>query len=284
MMRIRELLGETVCALADNGFENAGFEARQILIAAGIPQIKQLSEPNAEVSENIVSTAREMLEKRLSGYPLQYILGEWEFYGCNFKVGEGVLIPRQDTETAVELAAEFLGSRGFSERKVLDLCAGSGCIGIALAKLCKAETVCVEKSEKAFEFLKKNIGLNAVGELVKPVLGDIFDDSVFEKLGEFDLIISNPPYLTEEDMGRLQKEVSYEPETALFGGRDGLKFYKKILANYPKKLKRGGMLAVEIGISQQNDVMGIFRENGLEPFSERDLNGIERVIYSIKQK
>ena len=281
-MLIREILSDVICELADNGIENAGFEAREILQAAGISKMKLLTEPNAQTSDETKEKAMAMLRKRLSGYPLQYILGEWEFYGLAFKVGEGVLIPRQDTETAAELCAEFLKAREFSERQTLDLCAGSGCIGIALAKTCAAEVLCVEKSERAFGFLKENITLNSVGDKVTPVLGDIFDENVFGDFGEFDLIVSNPPYLTDDDMRRLQREVTFEPKTALYGGADGLEFYRKILEIYPKMLKAGGMLAVEIGISQREAVARIFAENGLKPYSEKDLNGIERVIYSIK--
>lgn len=280
VVEIRDLLRETLCALADCGVENAGFEARQILEKAGISPMKILAEPCEKIAPEVCEKAREMTEKRVSGYPLQYILGEWEFYGLPFEVGEGVLIPRQDTETLVEIAADFLQTLPENERKTLDLCAGSGCIGITLAKLFGADVTLVEKSSEAFAYLEKNIALNGVNAQCRAVLGDCFDE---EKVrGEYNLIISNPPYLTEKDMENLQKEVTFEPKTALFGGADGLDFYRALLKKYPKMLKENGLFAVEIGMGEEKAVAEIFRENGLEARFAEDYRGIIRVVYGVK--
>ena len=272
----RELLREMICALSDNGMENAGFEANQLLELSGIPRMKVITDPSGAVSERAVDNARAYLERRLSGEPLQYILGEWEFYGLPFKVGKGVLIPRQDTELLVDIAKEFLSNFPEGE-SVLDLCAGSGCIGISLAKYCNAEAVLVEKSPEAFEYLRRNIALNGVEEKCGAVLGDCFDE-----YGEFSAIVSNPPYLTISDMKNLQREVRFEPELALYGGDDGLDYYRRMLKVHAKNLKKNGLFAVEIGIGEERAVMEIFRENGLEPSCEKDLNGIYRVVYAIK--
>lgn len=282
-MVIRDILRETVCALADNGIENARFEAEQLLQKAGIERIRLLTEPGAEVPEETADAVHTMLERRLSGYPLQYILGEWEFFGLTFPVGEGVLIPRQDTEVLAELARDFLLERSPDERNALDLCAGSGCIGVALAKLCGAEVKCVELSEDAFGYLERGIALNGAERLVTAVRGDVTDGGFAETLGgEYDVIVSNPPYLTETDMRNLQTEVTFEPKTALYGGRDGLDFYRKMLSIWTKHLKRGGMFAVEIGINQERGVMKIFAENGLDAGCVKDTCGIYRVVYGIK--
>lgn len=282
-MVIRDILRETVCALAGNGIENARFEAEQLLQKAGIERIRLLTEPGAEVPEETADAVHTMLERRLSGYPLQYILGEWEFFGLTFPVGEGVLIPRQDTEVLAELARDFLLERSPDERNALDLCAGSGCIGIALAKLCGAEVKCVELSEDAFVYLERGIALNGAEKLVTAVRGDVTDGGFAERLGgEYDVIVSNPPYLTETDMRNLQTEVTFEPKTALYGGRDGLDFYRKMLSIWTKRLKRGGMFAVEIGINQERSVMEIFAENGLDAGCVKDTRGIYRVVYGIK--
>lgn len=258
------------------GVENSRFEAEQLMQSEGLDRLALITEQNARVTENISSEIMGKLERRLAGEPLQYILGEWEFCGLPFKVGNGVLIPRQDTETLVEVCADFLKDR--QTRKTLDLCAGSGCIGIALAKLSGADVICVEKSEQAFGYLKENILLNKVN--VSAVLGDALDERTVG--GEFDVIVSNPPYLTSADMEALQKEVRFEPETALFGGADGLDFYRRILEIYPKKLKKGGMFAVEIGIDQDEAVCGLFRENGLITRVKKDMCGVKRVIYTFK--
>lgn len=282
-MIIREILSDTVCALAGCGVENARFEAEQMLEKAGLPRIRLLTEPNETVSEDIVKAVKYMLEKRLSGYPLQYLLGEWDFFGLPFAVGEGVLIPRQDTETLAELARDLLLERPVGERNVLDLCAGSGCIGITLAKLCGAQVQCMELSDSAFGYLERNITLNGVERRVKAVRGDVTDEKTADEIGgEFDLIVSNPPYLDEKDMRALQAEVTHEPKMALYGGKNGLDFYGKMLEVWTKRLKSGGAFAVEIGISREKEVMRIFAENGLNADCIKDMRGIYRVVYGVK--
>lgn len=278
-MTLRECFVDTEKRLLLAGIDDPRFETEQLLQSCGIGKLTLLTEPQTEISDEIAREINSRLERRIHGEPLQYILGEWEFYGLPFKVGKGVLIPRQDTETLVDAASRFLEGRGKDERRTLDLCAGSGCIGISLAKTANADVVCVEKFAEAFAYLKENIALN--GARVEAVLGDVFDENAVN--GEFDLIVSNPPYLTEDDMRSLQKEVRSEPQTALFGGKDGLNYYRKILAMYTPKLKSGGMLAVEIGIHQENSVCDIFRENGLKPQTEKDFCGVYRVVYGTKQ-
>lgn len=277
-MTVREVYLLVRRELESGGVENSEFEARQLLRGAGIDGLSVIAEPNASVSEGVVKELDAMTARRVSGEPLQYILGEWEFYGLPFKVGEGVLIPRQDTETLVDVCGEFLKERAGNARKALDLCAGSGCIGIALAKTALADVTAIEKSPKAFGYLKENVALN--GASVRAVLGDVLEECAVE--GEFDLIVSNPPYLNDEDMSSLQKEVQREPRVALYGGADGLELYRGILRIYPKRLKSGGMLAVEIGMGQESAVCGIFRENGLQPRVRKDLCGVDRVVYAIK--
>ncbi len=282
-MELRELYGETVKELSSRceNAQNAQFEARQILERAGISQMELICEPQREVSEQTVFAVREMTKKRVSGYPLQYIVGEWDFFGCEFSVGEGVLIPRQDTEVLAQLAADFLNSRESHERRVLDLCAGSGCIGISLAKKCKADVICVEKSERAFSYLEHNIKKNSAETAVKALFGDIFTLDV-NSLGSFDAVLSNPPYLTAKDMEELQREVTFEPSEALAGGEDGLDFYRLIISVYPKILKTGGLIAVEIGADLCEEVCAIFRENGITPHTLRDYSGHFRVVYGFK--
>lgn len=264
--------------LEDGGVENPRFEAEQLLRGVGIDKALLITDGNVLVTDGVSAELCGMTARRLSGEPLQYILGEWEFYGLPFKVGKGVLIPRQDTETLVEVCVEFLKKRADNERKTLDLCAGSGCIGIALAKETRAEVTAVEKSQRAFRYLRENIALNGVA--VNAVSGDILEERTVG--GEFDLIVSNPPYLDDQDMSALQREVAHEPREALYGGADGLYFYRAILGLYPKRLRRGGMLAVEIGAGQEDAVCGMFLENGIQPRVRRDLCGVNRVVYGVK--
>lgn len=280
-MIIGELLDGTRSKLAEYGVENARFEAEQLLLAAGIPKQSLLWEPREYVTPKCEKRAAYLLKKRLTGYPLQYLVGEWSFYSCDFKVGEGVLIPRQDTETLAELADNFLKSRPINERRVLDLCAGSGCIGIVLSKFCDAKTVSVEKSKTAFAYLTENITLNGVSDKVTAVCADIFSD-IPQIGGEFDVILSNPPYLTSSDMKHLQTEVTFEPSSALYGGEDGLDFYRKIPGRYLGGLKNGGLFAVEIGMGQESDIADIFKGYGLTPQFKEDMCGIKRVVYCVK--
>lgn len=280
-MKIYELLKDTISALAESGIENAGFEARQILEFAGLSRMTVMTEPASDVSEDTAAKVSEVLGKRTSGYPLQYLLGEWEFYGLPFKVGEGVLIPRQDTETLVETALDYLKTLPENERTVLDLCSGSGCIGITLAKLANAKVVLVEKSEKALFYLRENVRLNGVEGLCRVISGDVLQEN--SDFGDFAVITSNPPYLTKTEMETLQKEVRFEPEMALYGGDDGLVFYRNIIPKYTKSLKLDGMFAVEIGDSMAEAVMEIFLQCGYCPETVTDCVDIRRVVYAIRK-
>lgn len=282
-MNIGALLRECTRALADGGNDNPRFEAEQLIMRlCGVTRNDMLIFPGLPVTEEQVDSVMGGVSRRLSGEPLQYILGEWEFYGLPFRVGKGVLIPRQDTETIAELGLEFARRRRYPGFTAADLCAGSGCIGITIAKLAKVPVRLVELSENALEYLRENIALNDVGNMCEAIRGDVLSDDTARGLPLCDLIVTNPPYLTEKDMRELQAEVKFEPETALAGGEDGLDYYRRMIPLWGAKLNPGGMLAAEIGMGQENDVMRIFEENGFHPRSQKDLCGVIRVIYSIK--
>ncbi|MBQ9532109.1 MAG: peptide chain release factor N(5)-glutamine methyltransferase [Eubacterium sp.] len=213
-----------------------------------------------------------LLERLEKGEPLQYIIGKWDFYESEFLVGEGVLIPRPETEELVDIALK--DAKVFSSPVIYDLCSGSGCIGISIAKKIKNSKVfCVEKSEKAFEYLKKNSENinNAV-----PIFADINDDI---DLPMADIIVSNPPYIKSEDIKGLQKELFFEPEMALDGGSDGLVFYKIIKKRYLKKLKEGGIILLEIGNEQGNDIKKLFNNAKII----KDIYGNVRIARIIKE-
>ena len=177
---------------------------------------------NEKISKFLHLKILKILRLRKKGLPLQYALGSWEFYSLPFKVGRGVLIPRQDTELVVDLLLEHLSDK--TNPLVFDLCAGSGAIGIAAKKNCpNARVVMVEKSIKAYKYLTKNIKLNEINALAL-----CMDIKKLKPKEKADIIVSNPPYITKKAMGELQKEVTFEPEMALYGGEDGLDFYKFI--------------------------------------------------------
>ena len=206
------------------------------------------------------------LRKKL---PLQYILGEWEFYSLPFKVGKGVLIPRPETELLIDVAKDLIKN----DSLVIDLCSGSGAIAITLSKLKNIHIDALEKYNKAIKYLNKNINLNNADVTV--IKKDLFK---FIPQKKYDFILSNPPYILKKDLKGLQKEVQKEPKTALDGGKDGLKFYRKIASLTPF-LKKGGNIIVEVGINEAESVASIFQENGLETKIYKDLNGIERVVF-----
>ncbi len=277
-----ELLRECMSALEKSGVENARFEAEQLITFVchlSLVKLKAMSEE--QVPEKEVHRVKELLARRVKGEPLQYILGMWEFYGLPFYVGEGVLIPRQDTETLAETALDFCKGKGFSLRAA-DLCAGSGCLGITLAVKAGIAADCYELYESAAGYLVQNIALNGAEALVMPILGDVLSKETVNAAPEYDIIVSNPPYLTADDMKVLQREVAYEPREALYGGEGGLEYYRKILPMWAAKLKKGGLFAVEIGMGMEKNVSRIFSENDMEPMLKKDYCGIIRVVYGTK--
>lgn len=237
---------------------------------------QQLEEP---VTPEQDAALHALVQRRLAGEPLQYLLGEWEFYGFPFRVGPGVLIPRQDTETLVECALQ--AARGIPAPRILDLCAGSGCIGIALARcLPDARVTAVERSEDALRYLEENAALNRVS--LEIIRGDVLDGALAGSIRQADILVSNPPYLTAADLAALQKEVTFEPRAALDGGQDGLLFYREMPALWQESLKPGGRLLFEIGMGQAHAVSGFLAHAGytqIEIFP--DLTGISRVVSGV---
>lgn len=208
-----------------------------------------------------------LLERRERGEPLQYLLGSWSFMGLEFLVDERVLIPRQDTELLCETALERI--RRFGYRTALDLCTGSGCVGIALAALSGARVTASDLSPEALEVAHENVLLN--GAEVTFIESDLFSALP----DAYDLIACNPPYLSRADMERLQAEVAHEPRMALYGGEDGLDFYRRIAAEYRAHLNPGGTLLLEIGFDQAERVSALFDEN---TSVLDDLGGNRRVL------
>ena len=259
------------------GIEDTIFEAKQIIKkVTGFTNNQILTRYNERLSQFQQNLLTVMIKQRTIHYPLQYILGEWDFYGLSFEVGVGVLIPRQDTETLVDKALEFLKDRPAAD--ILDLCAGSGCIGITLAlKNPNAKVTLLEKYPEAMRFCEKNIVKNEVKNAAV-VDGDVFVGDCGDK--KYDLIVSNPPYITEKEMDELQREVTFEPETALAGGKDGLDFYRAIIKNYTLSLKNGGVLMFEVGAAQGEAVAELMRKAGFTAVGiAADAAGIGRVVF-----
>lgn len=264
-----------------NGIESPQFEAMCLIEHIFKKKLSSLLLTKPEATQEQITFANNIAYRRISGEPLQYLLGEWEFYGMPFCVGKGVLIPRQDTETLAEAVINAAGN--YQSPKIIDLCSGSGCIACAVAKYAKnADVYALEFSERAIGYLHKNIEKNKV--CVNVIEADVLSEKTPQDCGNFDIIVSNPPYLTKSDMESLQKEVTFEPEMALFGGEDGLHFYREITRIWKNRLNTGGMLAFEIGMGQHDDVRKIMNENNLDNIEFiKDLCGVIRVVTGLKK-
>lgn len=262
--------------LAEADIPDCVFEAKQIIKhVTGYTNAQILANYNRPLSQFQEDLLTVIIKQRLVHYPLQYIIGRWSFFGHEFFVGPGVLIPRADTETVMDVCMEYLA--GDKEYKVLDLCAGTGCIGISIAaERENAQVALVEKYAEALTYLNKNVEHNGVG--VEVVQGDVLEGCASDK--KYDLIVSNPPYITDGDMKTLQAEVQQEPETALAGGKDGLDFYRAIIENYKESLCSGGMLVFEVGVNQASAVALMMTAAGFMNVDTRaDMNDIDRVVF-----
>lgn len=266
--------------------ETASFYARTLICHITCKSREQLlSQQEMYVSEETCNQVQQGITRLLNDEPLAYVLGEWDFYGMTLKVNENVLIPRDDTCAVTDLAIEEL-NRWAGETRVLDLCTGSGCIGLAVAKnIPNARVTLADISRAALAVAKENITRQKFTARVTCVEADALSaPPAF--LGKFDVIISNPPYITGGEMKELPKSVdSFEPHLALYGGEDGLKFYRSITKNYRNALKNGGCLCFEFGQGQGNAVAEILTENGFTVLERRkDYNERERAIIARYQR
>ena len=266
--------------LATENVQDAGVLARMLVChVSGKSQAEFLADRDLYASESIVEGVEAGLRRLLAEEPIAYVLGQWEFYGLPLKVSPKVLIPRDDTCAVAELAirqALFLDK----DPRVLDLCCGSGAIGLAVASRVKdARVTLADLSQDALSVAKENVALNRLTGRVRCVSADALKPA-FPFLGKFDMIVSNPPYITGEDMKTLPVSVKeYEPHMALYGGEDGLDFYRSIAKNYAPALKPGGYLAFEFGEDQGDDVCRILTENGYTILERaRDYNDRERAV------
>ncbi len=244
----------------------------------GVNRLELINKGNDLTTKEKEEEFFNLINQRVNRRPLQYIIGESNFMGNKFMVSEGVLIPRDDTEVLVREVINILGDT--PSPKILDLCSGSGAIAISLAKLIKgSEVIALELSEKAYFYLNKNIELNGTNN-VKPLILDVLKKNEEDKIeGNFDVIVSNPPYIKTQEIETLQEEVRREPHIALDGGTDGLVFYRAIRDLWANKLKRRGSICVEVGIGQSKDVINIFSKlNPVSIYSLKDINNIDRVV------
>jgi release factor glutamine methyltransferase len=270
--------------LREQNIEGSVIEARLICASAcGKTVAEFLRDSRMYVTQDsYIDTVKQMLRRRLDGEPVAYVTGTWEFYGLPMNVNKDVLIPRIDTEVLCQQAIEFCKTRTGNIR-VLDLCSGSGCVGIAVAaNVSRARVILADKSVKALAVGRSNVLLNNVSQNVSSIELDALSPPP-SALGTFDLILSNPPYIPTADIQTLDVDVKdYEPHMALDGGDDGLDFYRAITRNFRGIIRPGGALMYECGIEQAVPVADIMQKAGFEDINfTQDTLGINRVVQGI---
>lgn len=278
-MRLLDIVRESAGTLEGHGVEDALADSELIVChAAGTDRMTLFIE-NPEADTSIRKKIRRLISRRASGEPLQYILGSVGFIDLTITVGNGVLIPRPETELLAQKAISFLGLPSTKANpRILDLCTGSGCIALALARARPdASVIGADISPLALRFARRNAALNGIRN-IRFLKGSLF--APIGKKDRFDLIVSNPPYIRTADIQGLQREIrDWEPLDALDGGEDGLDFYRQIFEGAADRLNSGGMVMVEIGYDQGKDVAEIAEKNGFRGvLVEKDYAGLDRIV------
>ena len=281
VMKLSELYRQARNAfLTQESPQDASLLARNLIchITGKCPE-EFLAHSEMYAGEQQCQQMEQAVARVLSGEPIAYVLGQWDFYGLTLCVDSNVLIPRDDTCAVTDLALKYALFLDGAPR-ILDMCTGSGCIGLAIAsRINDAKVTLADISNDALRVAKKNIALQKMNGKVSCIVSDALRvPSKF--LGTFDMIVSNPPYITTEEMQELPDSVkNFEPHLALHGGNDGLDFYRAICENYKQSLKPGGYLCFEFGMGQGDDVCGILKSNGFTILERsRDYNDRERAV------
>ena len=264
------------------GAEDATQAARELVCtASGKTKNELLRDGLLYASPEVERTAYALCARHLAGEPVAYLIGEWEFYGLGLDISPAVLIPRPDTEVLVQTVIHELDTG--ADCRVLDLCAGSGCIGLAIAsQVLRSRVLLGELDEEALKVCRQNVRRSQLSARVTSLCIDARENPS-RQLGEFDCIVSNPPYIPDGDIAELDASVrDYEPHLALRGGADGLDFYRAIAGHWTAALRVGGRLLFEVGIGQADEVLRIMRSVGFGDLEiTPDLNGIPRVVEGV---
>lgn len=274
--------------LKKSGVPDAAIEAEYLLCHLLKAKRHELYlDPSRPLTGKEAAALDEFVQRRIRREPSQYIAGETEFRGHVFKVTKDVLIPRPETELLVEEALK--AAKGFKDERItaIDLCTGSGCIAVSLAKeLTGCSVYATDISEAALDVAKGNARLNGVEGRVTFSRGDLFEALPPGLAGKAHLILSNPPYVSEKDMKGLVPEIlDYEPHNALYGGEDGLDFYRRILHASPRYLRKDGWVILELGYGQYRSVKALAEKEGVYESIDvrKDYSGIERVFKTLKK-
>lgn len=270
--------------LKKNHVEDAEFEAKIIISHYGNCSVSEaFFKDELDFSESDLTEIKSAVRRRIEGEPLQYIIGEWDFMDFTFKVGEGVLIPRPETEILCEYIINKI--KNMEHPIVYDLCSGSGCIGLSIKRIVpQCEVYLVEKSEKALGYLTENASNVCKNMFLTIIKGDIFNIDAFGIYPKADVIVSNPPYIKSSEIPTLQKEVQCEPKMALDGGEDGLEFYRLLTCEWKNLLKEEGFMAFECGENQAEYISLLFEQNKFDSEVIEDYNHIKRFVIGRRQE
>jgi len=282
-----ELLNTTSSFLAEKGIEsprrNAELMLGKVLV---LPRVELYLQYDRPLKETELAAFRELVRRRSRREPLQQILGVVEFCGLTLDVPPGVLIPRPETEELVaHVVREIRSTPGLTAPRVLDLGCGSGCIAVALAvELPNAQVDAVDVDYEALRCTAKNAERHGVSGRVRTIRADVLDERFIAMVSPpYDVVISNPPYVTDAEYTTLAPEVrDYEPRHALAGGKDGMRFYRRIAELTPTLLRPGGMVALEIGADQSDAVLGLLRGALGNAVVHADMAGLPRIIMGVR--
>ncbi len=277
-MQLKELYSLGKENLRQNAIESPGLEAYLLLSESEAVSdfIDIYTHPEKEVDQKSYKKFQDLVERRSKREPISYITGEKEFYSRSYKVNSSVLIPRPETELLIDEA--LLLANQIASPRILDIGTGSGCISVTLAYMCNnAKIVATDISQKALKVAKENIFKHGKQDNISLAGGDLI---TFFKDKSFDIVISNPPYISESEINKLEPDIKdYEPMIALRAGEDGLKYIKRIISDSRRVLKEEGWCVLEVGQGQAEKVINLFKEYGFIAVStKKDLNGIDRVI------
>ena len=265
--------------LRESGVEASTLEARELVcFGTGKSREELQRDSRLYASPEREAQVRRLVERRMAGEPVAYLIGEWEFYGLPLDISQDVLIPRADTEVLAEQAIAYIQTLG--DCRALDLCAGSGCVGLAIASQSpQARVVLGEIDDSALKICRQNIRRNSLSARVMPIQMDAREKPA-RSLGEFQCIVSNPPYIPTGDIAGLEASVrDYEPHMALDGGADGMDFYRSIAEQWKEALTPGGRIYFEVGIGQADAVLRLMRSQGFGDLQIiKDHHKIPRVV------
>ena len=282
-MNIKELLKRSDQFLAERGIESSRLDV-EVLMAdlLDMERINLYVKYDYPLKSSEIDSYREMIKKRAQRIPVAYITEKKEFMSLEFKVKEGVLIPRPDTENLVETVIEYCRQNQLQQPQIIDVGTGSGAIAVSLAHyLSEAKVVGVDLSAQALKVARENMQKHELSERMSILKSDLLAEFIKREIRGIDIIVSNPPYISEAEMEKLPPEVKKEPETALEAGEDGLAYYRRLIPQAEKVLKKGGKLFLEIGYQQAEAVKNIFNEHWSAVEVKKDYSENDRIVSAI---